>query len=185
MPKEKETPEEEPEEDEDDDSEEEGLEEEPEDVEIPEMQNLEFSSFIQPTTEESAPILERLTGPQGIGFSLSGWEALASPVSSEGTIEEEDPFKYSVGGGSEEGGAKYISSEQLGQVPDKVDIGRVGRRPEARPEASFTQSSELRDFQPQTQERYEPARRMDTESAGRKDPFEADKRKYEFKLPKS
>ena len=192
MPKEKEIPEEEPKEDEDDDSEEEGLEEELEDVETPEIKDLEFSSFIQPTIEESAPVLERLAGSQRTGFSLSGWEALASPVSSKGTIEEGDPSQYSIGGGGEEGGkVKYVSSEQGVAAPTQVDFGDVGRRPEVRPEVSFTQSSELRDFQPQTQERYEPAKRMDTERAGRrdpferKDPFEREGRKYEFKSPKS
>ena len=186
MPKE-EISEEELEETEKDDSEE-GLEEELEDIEIPEIQNLEFSSFIQPIIEESAPVLERLAGPQGTGFSLSGWEALSSPVSSEGTIEEDDPFKYSVGGG-EEGEVKYVSSEQAGATPDKLDIGKIGREqsiiPEVNQGAFFTQSSEARVGEPPSVEKYEPAQRMDTEKAGRRDPFESEDKKYEFKIPKS
>lgn len=171
-----------------DDEEESELEEELEDSEMPEIQNLEFSSFIQPMTEESVPVLERIAGSQRVGFSLSGWEALASPVSSEGTIEEDDPFKYSVGG-EESGEVKYVSSEQAGALPDKVDVSRVGREqtttPDVNQKAFFTQSSETRMGEPPSVERYEPAQRMDTESAGRRDPFEKEERKYEFKPPKS
>ena len=192
MPKEKEISEEETETNETEskqEDEEEGLEEELEDMEIPEIPNLEFSSFIQPIIEESAPILERLAGSQGVGFSLSGWEALSSPVTSEGTIKEEDPFKYSVGGGGEAGEAKYISSEQAGAIPERVDVSRVGREqlttPEINQEAFFTQSSETRAGESMSVEKYEPAQRIDKERAGRRDPLKADEKKYEFKPPKS
>lgn len=184
MPKEKETSEEESEED---DAKEEGLEEELEDAEkqtiVEGIDNMEFSSFIQPTIEESAPVLERLTGSQGTGFSLSGWESL-SPLSPEGTIKEDDPFKYSVGGG-ENTKVKYVSSEQAVAAPTHVDFRDVGRRPEARPEVSFTQSSDARVGEPLSIEKYDPTKRMDIEGAGRKDPFEREKLKYEFKPPKS
>ena len=187
MPKdeEKETSEEEVEED---DSEEEGLEEELEDVEkqtiIEGIDNMEFSSFIQPTIEESAPVLERLTGSQGTGFSLSGWESLSPPISPEGTIKEDDPFKYSAGGG-ENTEVKYVSSEQAVAAPAHVDFRDVGRRPEVRPEVSFAQSSDARIGEPLSIEKYDPTKRMDIEGAGRKDTFEREKLKYEFKPTKS
>lgn len=190
MPKDGETEEETPDEDEEtpsseDKEEESELEEELEESEqIADIRDLEFSSFIQPSIESSAPVLERITGSQGTGSTFSGWEALSTPVSSEGTIEEDDPFKYSVGGGVEEGGAKYIASEQMAAAPTQLDFRDVGRRPEVRPEVSFTQSSEASIGEPVAVEKYDPARRIDIGSAGR-DPFEREKRKYEFKPPKS
>lgn len=195
MPKDEETEEEDAEEESEDESkekpaqesepEETGLEEEIGDVGI---QNLDFSQFIQPSLniEGVAPVLERIADAPRAGFSLSGWEALSSPVTSEGTIEEGGPFKYSVGGGGgEEEGAKYISSEQMTSAPAQLDLGDVGRRPEVRQEVSFTQSSEVRDIPSTAQERYEPARRMDVERAGREDPFKTEKKKYDPRLPSS
>lgn len=172
---------------EEDDSKEEGLEEELEDAEkqtiIEGIDNMEFSSFIQPAIEESAPVLERLAGSQGTSFSLSGWESL-SPLSSEGTIKEDDPFKYSVGGG-ENTEAKYVSSEQATTAPAHVDFRDVGRRPEVRSEVSFAQSSDASVGEPLSIEKYEPTKRMDIEGAGRKDPFEREEIKYKFEPPKS
>ena len=189
MPKEKETEEasEEELEEVEDDPEEESLEEELEDVEkqtiIEGIDNMEFSSFIQPIIEESAPVLERLAGSQGVGFSLSGWESL-SPLSPEGTIKEDDPFQYSVGGG-ENTDVKYVSSEQAATAPAHVDFRDVGRRPEARSEVSFAQSSDASVGESPSIEKYDPTKRIDIEGAGRKDPFERDKIEYEFKPPKS
>lgn len=183
----KETEEASEEEVEEDDAEEEGLEEELKDAEkqtiVEGIEDMEFSSFIQPTIEESAPVLERLAGSQGVGFSLSGWESL-SPLSPEGTIKEDAPFKYSVGGG-ENTEVKYVSSEQAATAPAHVDFRDVGRRSEVRPEVSFAQSSDASVGEPLSIEKYDPTKRIDIEGAGRKDPFERDKIEYEFKPPKS
>lgn len=191
MPKDGETEEETPDEDEEtpsseDKEEESELEEGLEEAEqVADIRDLEFSSFIQPSVESSAPVLERITGSQGTELTLSGWEALSTPVSSEGTIEE-GASNYSIGGAGVEGEAKYISSEQMAAAPAQLDFRDVGRRPEVRPEVSFTQSSEASIGEPVSVEKYDPARRMDIESAGR-DPFEREreKRKYEFKPPRS
>ncbi len=165
------------------------LEEELEEPEqIADLRDLEFSSFIQPSIEGSAPVLERVAGSQGTGFSLSGWEALSSPVSSEGTINEDDPFKYSIGGegGGGEGRVKYVSSsENIASTPTQIDFRDVGRKPGVMQEAAFTQSSEVRDVSQPALEKYEPAKRMDVESAGRRDPFEPEKIRYDPKLPSS
>ncbi len=190
MPKEKETEEASEEELKEvkDDSKEEDLKEELEDVEkqtiIEGIDNMEFSSFIQPTIEESAPVLERIAGSQGVGFSLSGWESLSPPISPEGTIKEDDPFKYSAGGG-ENTEVKYVSSEQAATAPAHVDFRDVGRRSEVRTEVSFAQSSDASVGEPISIEKYEPTKRMDIEGAGRKDPFEREEIKYKFEPPKS
>jgi hypothetical protein len=187
MPKEKKIPEEdeEPEEDEseepEDSEEESGLEEEIE--EDSHIEDFQFREFIQPT--ESAPVLEKIAGAPRIGFSLSGWESLSTPEATE-TGEEGDPFKYSVGGGGEEGETKYVSTTtQLSTAPTHVDFEKVGRRPDTTQEAAFTSSSEVRDASPPAQEKYEPARRMDVEKAGRRDPLETEERKYDPHLSSS
>jgi len=163
------------------------LEQEIEDVGI---QSLDFSQFIQPSIEGSSPVLERITGPETPGFSLSGWEVLSSPVTSDGTIKEDDPSKYSVGGGGEEEGkAKYISSEQMAAAPTRVDFSRVGREqiitPNVNQEAFISQASEMRNTESSNLEKYEAAKRMDVESAGREDPFKREVKKYDPSLPGS
>jgi hypothetical protein len=174
MPEEKEISEEELEEIEEDDSEKEGLEEELEDVEIPEMQNLEFSSFIQPIVEESAPVLERLTGSQGVGFSLSGWESISGPLTGE--TEEKADSDYIVTNAPDYGSTelKYESTEP--PVLKPTEFSREIPRQEL---LDPMEGRRIETFDTETQ-RLSP----ETVQRERRLPFQAEEKKYKEIKPK-
>lgn len=151
---------------------------------------LEFNQFIQPMDLEDirAPVLERIAGSQERPIFVGGISQTPAPVAGE--EGKSDEFKYVPGQeGNDE--PKYIESDsRISREPTHVDLRKIGREqtgivPQADQEAFFRRSEPGSQVESPTTERTWQAERIDTERAGREDPFKREETKYEKYKPKT
>lgn len=147
---------------------------------------LQFQQFMQPSEETPAPVLERIAGSQPRPIFVGGMAQAPSAAPGE---EKTDEFKY-VPGHEGNNEPKYTGSEaRIFREPERVDFARVGRDPaeiipKADQEAFFRRSESFSQIESPSTERTWGAERIDTQKAGRKEPFEAEQEKYEKYKPK-
>jgi len=161
-----------------------GLEE---DVDLIEDNFSQFIPSLHLSEETKIPILERVASEQPHPIFVG-----TLPQTSMGALEEnsgKDDFKYVP---SQEGNnePKYVEKDStIFREPERVDFTRVGRDPTALiPErnqgVSFMHSESFSQIESSTPERTWSVERINSERAGRGDPFEREKEKYKTYKPK-
>ena len=159
-------------------------------IDLNRLGEMEFSQFIPSSgfSEDRSPVLERIAGSQPGPIFVGG---IPQTSGAQGGEEKLDEFKYlSEGAGNEE--PKYISSDsRISAEPTRIDLMRVGRQtdlmPQVNQEAFVMHSESHSQIKSPTFERQWTTERIDTERAGREDPFEehdARFKNYKPKLPK-
>jgi len=157
-----------------------------EDVDLIENSFSQFIPSLHLSEDTTIPVLERVASEQPRPIFVG-----TMPQTSMGALgesSEKEDFKYVP---SQEGDnePKYVESDsKIFRETERVDFARVGRDPTALiPErtrgVSFMRSESFSQPESST-ERMWTAERIDSEKAGRGDPFEKEKEKYKTYKPK-
>jgi len=155
-----------------------------------EIEKQEIMRTLQPIRRIAAPALDQIAEMPEIFSGETGFSE--NNLEERGTRNEDDrdPFKYLPQSENNENETKYISSSaHITATPEQVDFENVGRQTrELQPqnqEAFFQRSKELNGTSATHVEKYTAAKSINEEEAGRKDPFEREKKDYHPSLPKS
>jgi len=167
--------------------------EEPEKSELEEDVDLienSFSQFIPSlhfSEDTTIPVLERVASEQPRPIFVGTMPQTS--VEASGETSGKDDFKYVP---SQEGNSepKYVEKDStIFREPERVDFTRVGREPERliserNQGVSFMRSESFSQIESSASERTWSVERIDSERAGRGDPFEKEKEKYKTYKPK-
>lgn len=127
----------------------------------------------------TAPVLEQVEEEQAPGTPIFlEREVMDAPVI-PGT-EKPDPNQYLSKTSPE--GPKYTDMSSIGTMPESIDLESVGVETRQINQEVF-HMSELNNSESKSIEMYVPAKGMDINQAGRKDPLKKEDKKYDFKLP--
>ncbi len=158
--------------------------------------NLRNIDFEQPLSsaiisEAKAPVLERIAGQQSGPVFISRFFQSSQNSGANSEISENNGAKY-LSGEKNANEPKYISYEsgRLASEILPIDVSQAGRKrteyiPNQIQNDFFQRGSELKqmDFESQMQEKTWTLEGFDVESAGRKNPIEAEQEKYKSYKP--
>ena len=154
------------------------------------LNNFEFNQFVQPMhlEETKAPVLERIAGFQPGPVFVSQVSETSQAISGE-EKKKSDETQY-VPSQKENNDPKYVeSSSKPFREPEKIDFAQIGRKqteivPQVDQETFFRSSEPDSQVESPMLEKTWEAKQIDTERAGREDPFKREEIKYEKYKPK-
>src|SRR4030042_2536165 len=140
-----------------------------------EIENFEFQEFLAPEFQRTSPSLNKINAPQKEFIRLE--RDLANSPGFEKKESEDDSFKYTAGANPEEPKYHNYEREIASDIIRRTEIEDLGRTDERR-EAGFMTSSEAKLEEVKNFERYNPAKKVDTDKLGRESILERREVKY-------